>query len=172
MFNPTPQAHTCQCTQCRKHSGSLVVHFVTISPSQISWCSPGSHSPSITPPSPFKEFSSSAKGRRGFCAECGTALSWRADDLPEELEILTGTVDEAFLIGDRTARVESKVLAEKGKWEQVLREERGSTVLGRELCLPKGGNFFFRNAIQGVTDTANGGKRFVESSAPKLVIPD
>lgn len=85
---------------------------------------------------------------------------------------MTGTVDEAFLIGDRTARVESKVLAEKGKWEQVLREERGSTVLGRELCLPKGGNFFFRNAIQGVTDTANGGKRFVESSAPKLVIPD
>lgn len=95
--------------------------------------------------------------------------------MPEEIDIFPGTVDEAFLIGDRTARVDSKVLKEKRMWEQVLRkEERDSKLLDKELCLPKGGNFFFRNAIQGVTDTAKGGKRFVEteSSAPSLVIPD
>ncbi|MCJ1269465.1 hypothetical protein MMC22_009357 [Lobaria immixta] len=127
-----------------------------------------------TPRGPFKEFSFSAKGRRGFCAECGAVLSWGGDDVPEEIDIFPGTVDEAFLIGDRTAKVDSKVLKEKRMWEQVLRkEERDSKLLGRELCLPKGGNFFFRNTIQGVTDTAKGGKRFVEteSSAPRLVIP-
>lgn len=94
--------------------------------------------------------------------------------MPEEIEILTGSVDEAFLIGDRTARVESKVLTEKGKWKQMLEEEeeRDSKVQGRDLCLPKRGNFFFRNAIHGVTDMKVGGKRWVENSAPGLVIPD
>lgn len=93
--------------------------------------------------------------------------------MPEEIEILTGTVDEAFLIGDRTARIDSKALAEKGKWEQVLvEEERDSKVLGRDLCSPKGGSFFFRNAVRGVTDMGVTGKRFVESSTPALVIPD
>lgn len=173
MFHPTPQAHTCQCTQCRKNSGSLVLHFITISASQINWFSAGSPSPSATPPGPFKEFSSSAKARRGFCAECGASLSWRRVDVPEEIEILTGTIDEVFLIGDRTARIESKGLTEKGKWEQVLREEeRDSKVLGRDLCLPKGGNFFFRNAVLGVTDTKVGGERVVENSHPAWVIPD
>ncbi|MCJ1465394.1 hypothetical protein MMC07_004012 [Pseudocyphellaria aurata] len=162
------------CTQCRKHSGSLVVHFITVSPSQVHWFSPGSPSPSATPLSPFKEFLSSAKARRGFCAECGTALSWRHVEVPEEIEILTGSVDEAFLIGDRTARVESKVFTETGKWEQMQEEEeRDSKVRGRDLCLPKGGNFFFRNAIHGVTDMKVGGaKRWVENSSSGLVIPD
>lgn len=171
MFSPIPQAHTCQCTQCRKNSGSLVVHFITVSPSQLSWFSPGSPSPSDTPLGPFKEFSSSAKARRGFCAECGSTLSWRNIDVPEEFEILTGTIDEAFLIGDRTTRVESKDLAEKGNWERVLREEEsGSTILGWALCFPQGGNFFFRNAVQGVTDTIAGEKRFVENSSQGLMI--
>lgn len=150
-----------------------MVHFITVSASQIKWSSPASPSPSDTPLGPFKEFSSSAKGRRGFCAECGTSLVWRDKGAPEEIEILTGTVDEAFLIGDRTARVESKVLTEKGKWEQVLREEESDPkVKGNELCLPRGGRYFFRNAIQGVTDAEVGGKRFVEASAPGLMIPD
>lgn len=49
--------------------------------------------------------------------------------MPEEIDIFPGTVDEAFLIGDRTARVDSKVLKEKRMWEQVLRkEERGSKI--------------------------------------------
>ena len=93
--------------------------------------------------------------------------------MPEEIEILTGTVDEVFLIGDRTARIESRALTEKGKWEQVLKEEeRDSKVLGRDLCLPEGGNFFFRNAIPGVTNTKVGGKRVAENSNPAWVIPD
>lgn len=93
--------------------------------------------------------------------------------MPEELEILTGTVDEAFLIGDRTARVESKVFAEKGSWDKMVKEEENdSKVLGRDLCLPQGGNYFLRNAVQGVTDMTVGGKRFVEDSRPGLMIPD
>ena len=125
------------------------------------------------PLAPFKEFSSSVRGRRSFCSECGTAISFRTVDAPDEIEILTGTVDEVFLIGDRTTRVESKALVEKGKWDEVLREDRrDAKVLGRELCVPEGGNFFFRNAVEGVTDMRLGGRRLVEDSAEGLIIPD
>ncbi len=87
-------------------------------------------------------------------------------------------MDELFLIGDRTARVESTLLAEKGGWEAVLRTEReeeegeevGNALLGRELCVPRK-NFYFRNAVRGVTEGLPG-ERFVEDTARGLVIPD
>ena len=56
----------------------------------------------------------------------------------------------------------------------MLREEEGEgkVGLGRDLCVPKGGNFFFKNAVRGVTDGGLGGKRFVEDTAAGFVIPE
>lgn len=84
-------------------------------------------------------------------------------------------MDEVFLIGDRNSRVESRVLAQEGKWEEMLKGEKegeGDGGLAGDLCVPRGGSFYFRNAVQGVTDWRMGGKRFLEGSAPGLVVPD
>lgn len=149
-----------------------MVNFITVLPSQLKWATPSSSNPHI-PAAPFKEFSSSAHGRRGFCTECGSALTWRDERNVEEVELFVGTVDEVFLIGDRTSRVESHSLAWQGKWIGVLRreDEDGRTSLGKDLCMPKGGNFFFRNAVDGVTDHNLGGEWYVEDTAKGLVIP-
>lgn len=89
------------------------------------------------------------------------------------MEILAGSVDEIFLIGDRTARVASESLTDQGKWEEVLtEEEEKAEVLGKDICLPVEGNFFFRNAVNGVTDRKLGGKRYVEGSQQAWVIPE
>lgn len=99
-------------------------------------------------------------------------MSWRSDETPDELEIFAGSIDEKWLIGDRTTRVPSQRLTEKGAWQKVL-EEEGEEVLGAQICLPADGNFFFRNAIKGVTDsTVGAGKKWVENTSAGLVIPD
>lgn len=136
------------------------------------WDSPSTVNPRVAT-EPFKEFPSSTTGRRGLCSDCGSALTWRDENFAEKVEILVGTIDEVHLIGNRTARVKSKSLAEKGEWEEMLKEERITHQgLAKELCVPSKGNFFFRNAVEGVTDMKIGGKRFVEDSALGLVIPD
>ena len=83
---------------------------------------------------------------------------------------MLGSIDEKWLIGDRTSRVSSEELAKHGAWDEVLRKEGD---LGKDLCEPRHGNYFFRNAIKGVTDgKTGGGKTWVENTEKGLVIPD
>ncbi len=94
---------------------------------------------------------------------------WR-EDSAQEIEICTGTVDEKWLIGDRTQRVSSEDLAKDGKWEELCREEGG---LGKAIAEPRAGYFFWRNVIAGVTDRRSvDAKRWVEDTARGLQIPD
>ncbi|KAL8656857.1 MAG: hypothetical protein Q9226_002506 [Calogaya cf. arnoldii] len=162
-----PDSHICQCTQCRKHTGSLMPHLITVKPSQLDW---GSDSSDGTPPAAFKQFSSSKGVYRGFCSSCGCSFTWRSDATPDEIEILIGTIDEKWLIGDRTEKVSSESLTEPGNFEKVLNADEGA--LGREICTPSAGQMFVRNAIKGATDVRLAGKRFVEVSQKKLEIPD
>jgi len=167
-----PSSHCCQCTQCRKAQGSLIAPFLTLPPSNLTWSRPSlpRDSESSAPPSPFKEFTSSPGVRRGFCGNCGSTMSFRREDTAEEIEICTGTVDEKWLIGDRTQRVSSEDLAKDGKWEELCREEGG---LGKAIAEPRAGCFFWRNAIAGVTDRRSvDAKRWVEDTARGLQIPD
>ena len=121
-------------------------------------------------PPKLAHFHSSAHGRRGFCITCGSTVSWRHEENPKEIEILLGTVDERWLIGDRTERVQSEDLTKPGAWEEMLRDEGD---VGKDLCYPAYGNSFFRNAVKGVTDRKlGGGKTFVENSERGLRIPD
>ncbi|KAL8816006.1 MAG: hypothetical protein Q9223_004916 [Gallowayella weberi] len=134
-----------------------MAHFITVKPSQVRWSNPSKNG--IMAAEPFQEFSSSKGVWRGFCSACGSAFSWRSDD-EAEVELLIGTIDETWLIGDRTEKVSSESLTTPGVFEEILGGEEGS--LGREICTPKGGQMFVRNAIKGVTDAKLGGKRFVE----------
>ncbi|KAL8994512.1 MAG: hypothetical protein Q9169_005541 [Polycauliona sp. 2 TL-2023] len=162
-----PSSHICQCTQCRKHTGSLMPYLITVEPSQLHWVN---GSDDGTPPASLKEFSSSKGVYRSFCSSCGCSFTWRSEATVDEIEILIGSIDEKWLIGDRTEKVSSESLTEPGNFEKVLDAEEGA--LGRELCTPLAGQMFVRNAIKGATDVRLGGKRFVEVSQKKLEIPD
>ncbi|CUS13483.1 unnamed protein product [Tuber aestivum] len=83
-----PVPHICQCTQCRKNTGSLVVHFFIIEPKTVTWSSPAPT---------YREYSASPGRFRGFCDKCGTLLTWRSEASPNEIEITTGSLDESVL---------------------------------------------------------------------------
>ncbi|KAL8924637.1 MAG: hypothetical protein Q9208_003952 [Pyrenodesmia sp. 3 TL-2023] len=161
-------SHICQCTQCRKATGSLIPYLITIKPSQLRWKNPSPTS-KLQASDPYKEFSSSKGVYRGFCSACGTAFTWRSDQTADEIEVLIGTIDEEWLIGDRTAKVSSESLTEPGVFEKVLGAEEGA--LGREICSPRAGHMYMRNAIKGVTDARLVGTRFVEVSQKGMEIP-
>ncbi|KAL9020420.1 MAG: hypothetical protein Q9185_002295 [Variospora sp. 1 TL-2023] len=162
-----PQSFTCQCTQCRKQTGALIPHLFAIEPSQLRWANPSGGTGAAEP---FKEFSSSKGVYRGFCSACGAAFTWRSEEISDEMELFVGTIDEKWLIGDRTEKVSSESLTEPGVFEKVLSADEGA--LGREICTPLAGHMFVRNAIKGATDARMAGKRFVEISQAKMEIPD
>ena len=163
------QSHTCQCTQCRKQTGALIAPFLTVEPKNVTWSAPdGTQTPNFPPE--LSEFHSSTHGRRSFCSKCGSAVSWRHDEFPTEIEILVGSIDEKWLIGDRTERVKSEDLTREGVWDEVLQSEGD---VGKDICYPAHGNYFFRNAIKGVTDRKlGGGKTWVENTERGLQLPD
>ncbi|KAI4093194.1 MAG: hypothetical protein LQ344_003021 [Seirophora lacunosa] len=165
--NWPPQSHLCQCTQCRKQSGALISHFMTLGSSQLRWANP---SDGTAAAEPYKEFSSSKGVYRGFCSACGTAILWRSEENAEEIDLFIGSIDEKWLIGDRTEKVSSESLTEPGVFEKVLSADEGA--LGRAICTPQMGQMFVRNAIKGVTDARLVGKRFVEMHHAKMEIPD
>ncbi|KAL8674348.1 MAG: hypothetical protein Q9168_001277 [Polycauliona sp. 1 TL-2023] len=142
-------------------------YLITVKPSQLHWVN---ESDDGRPPPTFKEFCSSKGVYRSFCSSCGCSLTWRSEATVDEIEILIGSIDEIWLIGDRTDKVSSESLTEPGNFEKVLDAEEGA--LGRELSTPMAGQMFVRNAIKGATDVRLGGKRFVEVSQKKLEIPD
>jgi len=136
-----------------------VVPFITVHPSQIKWNRPHSN-----PVSKFKEYNSTPGCYRGFCTECGGMLSWRSDATPEELEITIGTIDEKWLIGDRT-KLSSDSFGISGAWKALLEDEERTGVrqLAMDLCTPAAGQCWMRNAIAGITDGQDSGKKFVET---------
>lgn len=94
---------------------------------------------------------------------------WRNARSEEEIEVCVGSVDEKWLIGDRTERITSESLAKAGAWHEMLEQE---DALGRDIAAPRAGNFFWRNAVKGVTDQAVAGKKWVEDTQRGLAIPE
>ncbi|KAF2871781.1 Mss4-like protein [Massariosphaeria phaeospora] len=133
----------CQCTMCRKHSGSLL-------PQNCSF--PKSH---ITPPldsnPTFKRYASTPSAHRGFCSTCGSALTFQYAKEPDVIEINLGAIDEEVLCGKKD---------EAKAWEDEygihVPRIRGSG-WGKELCYPQY-HIFAENEIPGVTDGFEGSK--------------
>ncbi|KAL8843524.1 MAG: hypothetical protein Q9170_000028 [Blastenia crenularia] len=144
-----------------------MANFITVKPSQLRWTNPAGGNKAAEP---YKEFSSSKGVYRGFCSSCGTAFVWRSEETDDEIELFIGTIDEKWLIGDRTEKVSSQSLTDKGTLEKVLDADEGA--LGREICTPETGQMYIRNAIKGATDARLVGTRYVEVSQAKMEIPD
>lgn len=84
---------TCHCPTCRRVSGAPAVSWFTVA-------SEGFRLVSGSP----AELRSSEHVTRTFCAACGTALTYRRDDLPQELDVTICSLDqpEAMAPADHT----------------------------------------------------------------------
>lgn len=78
-FNST----LCHCTDCRKASGAPALAWFSVQASTLRWTA---GQPTI--------FRSSGQALRGFCAACGTTLTYQNERWPEEIDIATGALDD------------------------------------------------------------------------------
>ena len=78
---PLTDVHICHCGQCRRQSG----HYVAATGAKRSDFA-------FTEERGLKWFRSSEWAKRGFCAECGSALFW--DDGGDEIGINAGSLDQ------------------------------------------------------------------------------
>lgn len=73
----------CHCRSCRMATGGPVAAFVDLKPGAFAWTA---GEPSF--------FASSPGVKRGFCGTCGTSLTYQADDLPDEVHVMSPTLDD------------------------------------------------------------------------------
>jgi hypothetical protein len=74
-------AYLCHCRMCQRSTGSVSIAFKNISKAALSW---------LTPPD---YFASSPIARRGFCATCGTSLSFEFPD-GENIDLTVAAFDD------------------------------------------------------------------------------
>ncbi|MBP0617053.1 GFA family protein [Jiella mangrovi] len=80
-------AHVCHCRMCQKAFGSFYAPLVSARKGTVAW----------TKAEP-KRFRSSSHAQRGFCAECGTPLTYEAR---EGVSIAIGAFDDPAAIAPR-----------------------------------------------------------------------
>lgn len=81
---PVRQVNYCHCAMCRRHSGAPVAAFATFARASFVY----------TRGAP-QAFRSSPAAERGFCAECGTPLTWESRDDRAWIDVGVGTLDDA-----------------------------------------------------------------------------
>jgi hypothetical protein len=74
----------CHCTICRRTSGAAFVAWFTVPAASFRLVS--------GEPTSFK---SSEHGTRTFCATCGTPLTFRSTQFPDEMDITTCSLEDA-----------------------------------------------------------------------------
>lgn len=78
-FNST----LCHCTDCRRASGAPALAWFSVQASTLRWTA---GQPMI--------FRSSSQALRGFCAGCGTTLTYQSDLWPDEIDIAAGALND------------------------------------------------------------------------------
>jgi hypothetical protein len=78
----TTNETNCHCSICRRTSAAPFVAWFTVPASEFVF----------TAGAPV-EFDSSSHGRRTFCPKCGTPLTFRSTQSPEEVDVTTCSLD-------------------------------------------------------------------------------
>ncbi|MCH2357626.1 MAG: GFA family protein, partial [Pseudomonadales bacterium] len=73
----------CHCSMCRKISGAPFVTWIVVPRESLKYLQ---GSP--------RALNSSAKGRRQFCSDCGTPLSFHATDRLTDIDVTTCSLDD------------------------------------------------------------------------------
>ncbi|KAI1261521.1 glutathione-dependent formaldehyde-activating GFA [Xylariaceae sp. FL1019] len=81
---------SCQCTQCRRITGSLFVASHMIHKDSIRY---------TTSLETLKNYSATPGFNRGICTNCGSFLYWQ-DTTTENIELAVGCVDPKFLFDE------------------------------------------------------------------------
>ncbi|KAK8141743.1 hypothetical protein G3M48_009975 [Beauveria asiatica] len=84
-------ASTCQCSQCRKQTGSLVFRVQKVPRSSVSF-TPQQGATTTT----LKIYRAAPGNARGFCGACGGLVYWAADG-EDEMSVCVGTLDDDVL---------------------------------------------------------------------------
>ena len=133
------QSNTCQCTQCRRQTGSLFLFTHRIRPASALTFT--------TETSTLKYYAAGPSAVRGFCGECGSFLYWKPNS--DAYTCLTiGTIDPLYLFGEGA----DGTTVPKGGYSAALASGGGH-------------HLFCANDIPGVTDNmplllAQGGTRW------------
>ena len=81
----------CHCTMCRRASGAPVVTWLIVAPSEFAFTQGAA-----------KLYRSSPRAVRGFCADCGTPLTFVADKVAaSEVDITVASLDDPALFPPR-----------------------------------------------------------------------
>lgn len=98
----------CHCSDCRKAAGAPMV----------AWSMYPEAAVTVTAGAP-KVYSSSADGRRHFCAECGTGVFYlNAAELPGIIDVQTATFDDPAILAPQM-HIQT---AERIGWAATLHE--------------------------------------------------
>lgn len=73
----------CHCASCRKHTGAPVSAFAGYERDRVTLTGDA-----------FTAFASSPGVRRGFCARCGSTLTYEGDRWPTEMHFHIGAFDD------------------------------------------------------------------------------
>jgi hypothetical protein len=76
-------AALCHCSMCRRANAAPTVAWAMYATSQVEF---STGAPAI--------YESSPGAHRGFCARCGTQISFTADSMPDLIDITIGSLDQ------------------------------------------------------------------------------
>jgi hypothetical protein len=73
----------CHCRMCQRNSGSPVIAYATFPVEAFAWTQ---GTPGV--------YASSPGARRQFCRACGSYMAFQRDDLPHEISVNVGALDD------------------------------------------------------------------------------
>jgi hypothetical protein len=76
-------AYLCHCRMCQRATGGVFIAFKNVKKADVAW----EQAPEY--------YASSPIARRGYCAECGTPLTFEFNDGPN-MDLTIGSFDEPF----------------------------------------------------------------------------
>lgn len=91
VVGPVSDETNCHCNSCRGASGAPFVSWFTVPAGSIVFAA-GEGAEPVT--SEGVEFASSEHGRRRFCPRCGTALTFRSTEVPDQIDVTTASLDD------------------------------------------------------------------------------
>lgn len=80
----------CHCSLCRRASGAPFVAWFTVPLAGFTIVS-----------GKLQSYRSSPKAKRGFCAACGTQVTFAFDALPDRVDVTTCSLDDPNLVPPR-----------------------------------------------------------------------
>jgi hypothetical protein len=81
---PLYPATFCHCESCRRAQGAHAIAWLTVPAASVAYGAERPH-----------EYQSSPGVHRGFCAHCGTPLTYRNDTRAAEIDLTLATLDRA-----------------------------------------------------------------------------